>query len=149
MPAASSVSDADLAMIVQAGANNRATASLLRQILRPTSRIRPPWESNSKGRQNPSAVRFFRINADNSVTLLDASSFLTAIGGGSSTWGSISGTLSSQTDLQTALNAKQPLDTDLTTYAGITPSANVQSLLGAATYAAMRTQLGPGIGTRV
>lgn len=31
----------------------------------------------------------------------------------------------------------QAYDADLTTYAGITPSANVQSLLGAATYAAM------------
>jgi hypothetical protein len=36
----------------------------------------------------------------------------------------------------------QAFDADLTTYAGITPSANVQSLLGAASYSAMRTQLG-------
>lgn len=36
----------------------------------------------------------------------------------------------------------QAYDADLTTYAGITPSANVQSLLGAADYAAMRTLLG-------
>jgi hypothetical protein len=43
----------------------------------------------------------------------------------------------------------QPLDNDLTTYAGITPSANVQSLLGAADYAAVRTQLGLVIGTNV
>jgi hypothetical protein len=35
------------------------------------------------------------------------------------TWGSITGTLSSQTDLQTALNGKQTLDADLTTLAGI------------------------------
>lgn len=34
---------------------------------------------------NPSAIRFIRINADNTVTLLDASSFLSAIGGGSGT----------------------------------------------------------------
>jgi hypothetical protein len=46
-------------------------------------------------------------------------------------------------------NAKQAGDADLTTYAGITPSANVQSLLGAADYAAMRTQLGLVIGTNV
>lgn len=31
---------------------------------------------------NPSAVRYARINADNSVTLLDAAAFLSAIGGG-------------------------------------------------------------------
>jgi hypothetical protein len=46
-------------------------------------------------------------------------------------------------------NAKQAGDADLTTYAGITPSANVQSLLGAADYSAMRTQLGLVIGTNV
>lgn len=35
-------------------------------------------------------------------------------GGGAAAWGSITGTLSSQTDLQTALNGKQPLATVLT-----------------------------------
>jgi hypothetical protein len=39
------------------------------------------------------------------------------------------------------------LDADLQTYAGITPSANVQSLLGAASYAAMRTLLDLEAGT--
>lgn len=43
----------------------------------------------------------------------------------------------------------QAWDADLDTYAGITPSANVQSLLGAANYAAMRTQLALVIGTDV
>jgi len=43
----------------------------------------------------------------------------------------------------------QPLSANLTIYAGITPSANTQSLLGAADYAAMRTQLGLVIGTNV
>lgn len=41
------------------------------------------------------------------------------------------------------------LDADLQTYAGITPSANIQTFLGAADYAAMRTQLGLVIGTNV
>lgn len=41
----------------------------------------------------------------------------------------------------------QAYDADLDTYAGITPSANVQSLLGAADYAAMRTQLDLEAGT--
>lgn len=41
----------------------------------------------------------------------------------------------------------QAYDADLTTYAGITPSANVQSLLGAANYAAMRTLLDLEAGT--
>lgn len=43
----------------------------------------------------------------------------------------------------------QPLDADLTTYAGISPSANVQTFLGGADYAALRTQLGLVIGTNV
>ncbi|MCA9361962.1 hypothetical protein KC906_01175, partial [Candidatus Kaiserbacteria bacterium] len=43
--------------------------------------------------------------------------------------------------------AVQAYDADLTTYAGITPSANVQSLLGAANYAAMRTLLDLEAGT--
>lgn len=38
------------------------------------------------------------------------------------TWGSITGTLSDQLDLQTALNNKQPLDTDLTAIAGLLPA---------------------------
>jgi len=43
----------------------------------------------------------------------------------------------------------QAYDADLTTYAGITPSANVQSLLGAADYAAMKALLDLEIGTDV
>ncbi|WP_395739285.1 hypothetical protein [Prosthecobacter sp.] len=74
-------------------------------------------------------------------------------------WGSITGTLSSQTDLQTALDAKlstaaaaltyQPKNDNLTTYAGITPSADVQSLMAAANYTAMRSLLGLVINTNV
>ena len=41
----------------------------------------------------------------------------------------------------------QAYDADLTTWAGITPSANAQSLVGAATYAAMRTLLDLEAGT--
>lgn len=41
----------------------------------------------------------------------------------------------------------QAYDADLTTYAGITPSANVQSLLGSANYAAMRALLDLEAGT--
>lgn len=43
-------------------------------------------------------------------------------GGGVSDWGDIGGTLSDQTDLQGALDAKQASDSDLTTIAGLTPS---------------------------
>lgn len=43
--------------------------------------------------------------------------------------------------------AFQPLDADLTTWAGLTPSANAQSLVTAANYAAMRTLLDLEAGT--
>lgn len=72
--------------------------------------------------------------------------------GGASAWGSITGTLGEQTDLQTALNAKlsttaaaaayQPLSSGLTTLAGSTLGATGLSLLGAANPAAARTTLG-------
>ncbi len=48
---------------------------------------------------------------------------------------------SSGTAATEAATAFQAADGDLTTYANITPSANVQSLLGAANYSAMRTLL--------
>lgn len=40
----------------------------------------------------------------------------------------------------------QQHDTDLDTYAGITPSANVQTLLGSADFSAFRTSMGTGTG---
>lgn len=49
--------------------------------------------------------------------------------------------------IQTQLNNKQPLDADLTTWAGLTPSANAQSLVTAADYAAMRALLDLEAGT--
>lgn len=44
-------------------------------------------------------------------------------GYGGGVWGTITGTLSDQTDLQTALNEKQPLDATLTALAGLTTGA--------------------------
>lgn len=74
---------------------------------------------------------------------------LNVVGGkGSGTNGTYvtSGTITRVGDMYAT---KQAADADLTTYAGITPSANVQSLLGAANYAAMRTQLSLVPGTNV
>lgn len=43
----------------------------------------------------------------------------------------------------------QAYDADLTTYAGIPPSANMQTFLGSADYSAMRTNMGVAIGSNV
>ena len=63
-------------------------------------------------------------------------------GGGSTDWGEIGGTLSDQTDLQTALNNKQPLASALTTLSSAT-SAGL-ALMDDADNAAQRTTLGLG-----
>lgn len=75
-------------------------------------------------------------------------------GSGAATWGSITGTLSAQTDLQSALDGKQPLDSDLTTIAGLTATTNnfivsVGSAWASRTPAQVRTTLGLVIGTDV
>lgn len=98
---------------------------------------------------NPSAIRFFRVNADNSVDLLTDSAFRTAIGAGtSSTTGTVTSVdLASSTGLTPsggpitssgsltytlsanlqawhglATSAKQDADADLTTIAGLAAS---------------------------
>jgi len=75
-----------------------------------------------------------------------------SIAGGA--WGSITGTLSSQIDLQTALDAKlatstaastyQPLDSDLTAIAALTTTSFGRELLTRADAAATRSALGLG-----
>jgi hypothetical protein len=50
---------------------------------------------------------------------------------------------------QAVADYAQPLSANLTTYAGIAPSANVQTLLGAANFAAFRASLNLVIGTDV
>lgn len=73
-------------------------------------------------------------------------------GSGSSAWADITGkptTLAGYgivDSITAALAAStyQPLSSNLTTYSGITPSANVQALLGAANYAAFKASLSLG-----
>lgn len=58
------------------------------------------------------------------------------------TW-SIMNAATARTNLGLAIGTNvQAYDADLTTYAGITPSANIQTFLGSADYAAMRTNMG-------
>ena len=71
----------------------------------------------------------------------------TAISVGGVAWGDITGTLSAQTDLQTALDGKQPIDSDLTTIAGLTATTDnfIQSKGSAwasRTVAQVKTDLG-------
>lgn len=73
------------------------------------------------------------IKTVNGVSLLGSGDIVIAGGGGSGVWGAITGTLSSQTDLQTALDAKQPLAAVLTgTTASFTTALNTK-LSGIAT----------------
>ena len=73
------------------------------------------------------------IKTVNGVSLLGSGDIVIAGGGGSGVWGAITGTLSSQTDLQTALDARQPLAAVLTgTTASFTTALNTK-LSGIAT----------------
>jgi hypothetical protein len=87
---------------------------------------------------NPSAVRFIRINADNTVTPRSAADMLTDLGAQAAGSYLVAG------DIGVTV---QGYDADLATWAGITPSANAQSLITAANYAAMRTLLDLEAGT--
>lgn len=90
-------------------------------------------------------------STDNAILRADGTGGLTAQG--SSATISDAGTLNIPTGQTYNINGTahthnyQAADADLTTYAGITPSANVQSLLGTANYAAMRTLLDLEVGT--
>lgn len=79
LPAASSVGDTDLVPIVQSGVNKRAGAGLIRAL--PMSKITDAGQigKNLLALTTNGGVVFVRINADNSVTLLSASDFKTAL----------------------------------------------------------------------
>ncbi|MEY2512003.1 MAG: hypothetical protein QOE26_2766 [Verrucomicrobiota bacterium] len=92
------------------------------------------------------------------LTKTSAANIRTYIGAGTSSFDGVFASLTSKpttiggygiTDLNSLGDARwQPLDSDLTIYAGITPSANAQTLL-AHTFSQMRTDLALVIGTNV
>jgi hypothetical protein len=67
------------------------------------------------------------------ISVVDGQLRFAGGGGGGSAWGTITGTLSAQTDLQTALNARQPLATVLTNTTASFTTALETKLAGIAT----------------
>lgn len=72
------------------------------------------------------------IKTINGVTVLGSGDIVIS-SGGSPVWGGITGTLASQTDLQAALNARQPLATVLTNTTAAFTTAQESKLAGIAT----------------
>lgn len=72
------------------------------------------------------------IEADADGNLVDAGAPCAT---GSSVWGQITGTLSNQTDLNSALANKQPLDADLTTISGLSCTAGQQMQISGGVWA--------------
>lgn len=187
LPSTSTLADTDSVRVIKNGASMKTPASVVRTIraaqISDATVVGRNWITTA----TPTSIVFPRVNADGTISYLDADAFLTAIGagaatnsireidgspdftfttlevtdgtltdqgggvarltigtgtGGGGTWGSITGTLSSQTDLQVALDAKQPLDSDLTAIAALTTTTFGRSLLTPATSAAALTLLG-------
>lgn len=81
------------------------------------------WDGNS---WEPLPVSHIDVNTVYKIaysgSFFELESFGSGGGGGSVAWGDITGTLPDQTDLQSALDSKQSLDSDLTAIAGLSPS---------------------------
>lgn len=123
--------DAIEALEAKVGVDNSAVTTSLDYLLKSSSSINPGHKHTSaaitdlatstitfsnkviNGASNTLTVRIADISATgtpSSTTYLRGDgTWSTPAGGGGGTWGSITGTLSSQTDLQTALNAKANL----------------------------------------
>jgi hypothetical protein len=69
------------------------------------------------------------------------------VSAGAGTWGSITGTLSNQTDLQSALDGKQSIDADLTSWAAITRASGFDTFTAAPTSANLAALITDETGT--
>jgi hypothetical protein len=74
------------------------------------------------------------ITLDNNKIYRWSGSVYIEIASNNAVWGAITGTLSNQTDLQNSLDAKQPLDGDLTSIAGLTGTSGLLRKTAANTY---------------
>ena len=74
--------------------------------------------TDAPGSYSGAAQKFVKVKADESGLEFVAGADVVAA------WGSITGTLSAQTDLQAALSGKQPIDATLTALAGVTTVAD-------------------------
>jgi hypothetical protein len=90
-----------------------------------------------------------QVSKDAWNALLAALDALGTSSGGTAAWGGVTGTLSAQTDLQAALDAKQGIDSDLTAIAALTTTSYGRGALELVDAAALRTYAGLVIGTHV
>lgn len=79
------------------------------------------------------------IQENNNQVLVQNFNVIASGGGGSASWGGITGTLSNQTDLQNALNAKQPLSSILSNTTASFTTAQETKLSGIETGAQVNT----------
>lgn len=104
----------------------------------------PSWDTPS-GAGDMLAASYPHIVAIEALAVTDGN----VIVGNGSTWVAESGS-TARASLGLAIGTNvQAYDADLTTYAGITPSANVQTMLGSANNAEIRSNIGLAIGTNV
>jgi hypothetical protein len=151
LPAAGSVDGADLVEISQGGVSKKATAAqigsggsgVVQTIVAGTNvTVDDTDPANPIVSSSGGSGVVESIVAGSNITVDDtdpANPIISASGGGGGgTWGSITGTLSSQTDLQAALDAKQD---------DITFGAGVQTFLGTPSSANLATALTDEVGT--
>jgi len=118
--------------------------SYLRFKSRPADPLRPPPRGNIDVFYSSEEGKFIARDWQGSRVTFDATG-----GVGSSEWGEITGTLSSQTDLQAALDAKQASAATLTSWAAVSRAAGFDGFAAVPNSANLRALLTDETGTSV